>query len=418
MCSSTIVILCLLAATITSLLTMFSYFSSTKEEAKVPETPKDVPKEMMTAIAKIDNFPSKIEKPFEQTRFENLTTDETKISEYISTNYKQDISKRKFWTNDIIPRFVTDTYYIKTYDERLKLTCSRFEQFLKHCDEYNFDDILSNPKLNAQKDLEISRENTEIFPLYYYGIDKMGHPILWDNGGSNGKGEIINKLFCNDDFKRASKWRLRIKRMESNLYLRLSKHYKCSISRAITVIDLKNATVSDFYTNRQFNQWFLRSSSELFPETAYKVFLINAPWAFQMIWKICCNFLDDITVEKTKILGSDYLDELLKYIDIDMIPKEFGGKGKWEPRPGNVPKDFPFQMDDLVDNDDDDSKDNDDEQEQEVEDKEKIKDIGDGKKGDVVDDDKKKDKNIEVDENVIAYQQAVYNNDLTEEVNT
>ena len=42
------------------------------------------------------------------------------------------------------------------------------------------------------------------------------------------------------------------------------------------------------------------------------------------------------------------MDELLKYMDIEMIPKEFGGKGVWEPIPGNVPKDFPFQMDEFV----------------------------------------------------------------------
>merc|ERR1712187_760268 len=43
----------------------------------------------------------------------------------------------------------------------------------------------------------------------------------------------------------------------------------------------------------------------------------------------------------------DYMKELLKYIDIDMIPKEFGGKGIWKPRLGNVPIDFPFQMDEF-----------------------------------------------------------------------
>ena len=59
-----------------------------------------------------------------------------------------------------------------------------------------------------------------------------------------------------------------------------------------------------------------------------------------MIWKICCAFLDEITVEKTKILGSDYIKELVKYMDIKMIPKEFGGDGVWQPRPGMYQKIF------------------------------------------------------------------------------
>ena len=112
--------------------------------------------------------------------------------------------------------------------------------------------------------MEILRENTDIFPLYYYGIDNQGHPILWDNGTQFGHGDKINKLFCHDGYQRASKWRLRVKKMESNLYLRLSKHYQCDISQAVLVMDLTKASISDFYTNRAFYQWNLRSGSELF----------------------------------------------------------------------------------------------------------------------------------------------------------
>ena len=384
---------------------MFSYFSKNKEESKVAENKDDdtESKIMISAITKLDDLPNEIQKPAEQIRYENLTEDETKLCEYISTEYKQQISKYKCWTKDIIPRFVTDTYYIKKYDERLKLTTSRFEQYLQHRDQYNFDEMLSSPELNTDKDLKIYQENTEIFALYYYGIDHMGHPCLWDNGTEFGHGDKIQKLFVvndNNSFERASKWRLRAKKMESNLFLRLSKQYQCEISQSVVIMDLSKASVSDFYTNRAFYQWNLRSASELFPETVYKIFIVNAPWAFQMIWKMCVAFLDDITVEKTKILGSDYLKELVKYIDIEMIPKEFGGKGVFgEPRPGNVPKDFPLQMHDLSDD-----------EEEEKDDKDK----NDGDKDKDEDTEDKIEINANVDENVIAYQQAVYGNDLTE----
>ena len=97
-------------------------------------------------------------------------------------------------------------------------------------------------------------------------------------------------------------------------------------------------------------------------------------------------------------------------MDIKMIPKEFGGDGIWEVKPGNVPKDFPLQMDDLSDDDgitkteskeiEKDEDENDDDS-----DKEQVK---------------KKDDNLEIDENVIMHQQAVCGNepnDLTEEAN-
>ena len=82
----------------------------------------------------------------------------------------------------------------------------------------------------------------------------------------------------------------------------------------------------------------------LAPEIVYKVYIINAPWVFTTIWKIMSSFLHENTVKKTKILGTDYLNELLKEIDINMIPKKYGGKGKWQINYGSIPKDYPIQI--------------------------------------------------------------------------
>ena len=46
------------------------------------------------------------------------------------------------------------------------------------------------------------------------------------------------------------------------------------------------------------------------------------------------------------------MDELLKEIDINMIPPRFGGKGKWKMCQGNIPSDYPIQLRDLNDNND------------------------------------------------------------------
>lgn len=66
----------------------------------------------------------------------------------------------------------------------------------------------------------------------------------------------------------------------------------------------------------------------MFPETLCVLFLINTPWAFRMIWSILGNFIDPITYNKIKVLGSDYLGEMQKYINIDQIPQKYKGKGK------------------------------------------------------------------------------------------
>ena len=274
-----------------------------------------------------------------------MTEDETKLCQYLSKKYEPQINAFTFWSEDIIPRFVTDTYYITKYDERLKLTTSRFEQYLKFHRKFRFDDILTAPSMNDESRKRIIAEDTRLLPCYFYGIDHEAHPILWWKVTMLKDVKGINAAFSDfDDWERASFQLSRTQRMVTNLWSNINRHYGCTVNTCFAVIDLNGGSVPDFYGNRGFIQWYVRSGSELFPETLYKVFIINAPWAFQMIWKVICKFLDEITVQKTAILGGDYLKEMVKFIDLEMIPKEFGGKGIWDPRPGNVPVDFPFQM--------------------------------------------------------------------------
>merc|ERR1712130_405543 len=65
----------------------------------------------------------------------------------------------------------------------------------------------------------------------------------------------------------------------------------------------------------------------LFPGTLHQCFLINTPTIFLAIWKIVSKFIDPRTVQKIKVLGTDYLGELQQVIPLNQIPAKFGGKG-------------------------------------------------------------------------------------------
>ena len=76
-----------------------------------------------------------------------------------------------------------------------------------------------------------------------------------------------------------------------------------------------------------------------------KFYIINAPWAFQFVWSVIKPWLDEVTVSKIDILGSDYKETLLKQILPENLPEEFGGTcrcrggctlsdaGPWHPEP-------------------------------------------------------------------------------------
>ncbi|ETO34176.1 hypothetical protein RFI_02917 [Reticulomyxa filosa] len=52
----------------------------------------------------------------------------------------------------------------------------------------------------------------------------------------------------------------------------------------------------------------------LFPETLYKLYLVNSSFTFRAIWKIVSNFVDPITYQKINVLGGSYLDEMAKIL--------------------------------------------------------------------------------------------------------
>merc|ERR1711971_947900 len=60
------------------------------------------------------------------------------------------------------------------------------------------------------------------------------------------------------------------------------------------------------------------------------MFIVNAPWPFRFSWNIISKFIDPVTVKKIHILGSDYLKTMKEYIDLDKIPKEYGGSGEYK----------------------------------------------------------------------------------------
>ncbi|KAI8060240.1 CRAL-TRIO domain-containing protein [Gongronella butleri] len=71
-----------------------------------------------------------------------------------------------------------------------------------------------------------------------------------------------------------------------------------------------------------------------YPETLNKFFLVNAPGAFVYVWKIVKKWLDPGTINKIRILGSDYQEELLAQVDAENLPAFLGGTCECDHLPG------------------------------------------------------------------------------------
>lgn len=230
---------------------------------------------------------------------------------------------------------------------------SIIDRHLEYYDEYSMGhNVLNNVDIDHEDKL------LEYWPVYLYGNDKSGHPVFYDdllsidlaetvkifgkiaNGEYDANGEDEDdddkeiEHNYNDPDKLLSfccQFRLKfygkmIKQKEN-----LSKKYGTMIFRHILIMDLNNFSYYKIASNlsiySRIAKKVLTTEQLLFPQTCHRIYLINAPFTFQFIWKILSNFIDPITLKKIKILGTDYLDEMLNDIDIQNIPKKYGGKG-------------------------------------------------------------------------------------------
>lgn len=69
----------------------------------------------------------------------------------------------------------------------------------------------------------------------------------------------------------------------------------------------------------------LGESQNYYPEMLDSVFIVNAPWAFTVAWKLIRGWLHPRTQAKINVLGSDFQSVLLERIDADQLPVRLGG---------------------------------------------------------------------------------------------
>ena len=310
-----------------------------------------------------NNFPTRLEEtPYEETLLAMNDVDK-RVEKAILGKFSGEIASIKCLGPHAIDRFIINWRHMEIESERLKTTLDCFEKYLKCHKTHNIDTILltqnNNNNNNKDNNNNNNREDIEktlrvAKPWYIYGIDKQGHPIVWDNGTTletlfNG---FSNRKDGTIDYYKTCKARSYTFRHLYNLQIQLSKYYRKEIFTYTQIFDLSYCNgvalknLEMITKHRQFWKDMSISASTLFPETIHKVYFINAPYVIRIAAYLMSQFVHSSTLIKIKVLGSNFIDELKKEMDINMIPPKYGGKGVWEMRLLNVPKGFPFETND------------------------------------------------------------------------
>ena len=72
-----------------------------------------------------------------------------------------------------------------------------------------------------------------------------------------------------------------------------------------TILDLKNVSLSNFWSVKDYVSKATQIGQDRYPEVMGKFYIINAPFMFSTVWSFIKPWLDEVTVAKINILGSD-----------------------------------------------------------------------------------------------------------------
>jgi len=162
----------------------------------------------------------------------------------------------------------------------------------------------------------------KIYPKFYHNVDLQGRPIYIEQFGKFN----IKKLFEITNEERLLKNFI----LDYEIGLR-NRFPSCSnaaghhVETGLTIMDLKDVSLLQFSKCFNFLKKTTKIASDYYPECMGNLFVVNAPKAFTMCWKVIKGILDPVTTEKIQILDKKYEKVLLKYALPEALPKIYGG---------------------------------------------------------------------------------------------
>ena len=154
-------------------------------------------------------------------------------------------------------------------------------------------------------------------------MDKDGRPVYIERFG---------KLNVNELYKITTPERL-LQRLVWEYEKFLSERLPaCShaighpVETSCTILDLQGVGLKQFWSVKNHVQEMAKVGQDRYPECMGKFYIINAPWGFSAVWNFAKGWLDEVTVAKIAILGSNYQKDLLAQIPAENLPSDLGGR--------------------------------------------------------------------------------------------
>lgn len=176
--------------------------------------------------------------------------------------------------------------------------------------------------LNAPRPLEEKLKN--VLSYGFHKIDKEGRPCYIEK---TGKADINALLKLPED--QLIKWHVWNTEKQIEQMNEKSGELNKEITTLVHIHDLSRATLNMRKALNLFTR-LVKLDQEYYPERMGKVFIINTPWIFPVLWKVARSFLDPKTRDKCIVLSSLELNQLIHYFNAEDLPEEYGGTCRCE----------------------------------------------------------------------------------------
>lgn len=169
------------------------------------------------------------------------------------------------------------------------------------------------------------RDLCKYMPSHQCGCDSFGRPVLYKTY-ENFKADLIKKLV---PFEKVVRYHIWEQEVCSRLCYEESIRRERIIETMTIVVDVKNMTMS------QVTKDFLglvklcgSIDSAQYPETLGRIFIINSPSVFPIVWRLIKVWLDPVVASKIEIISneSSWKPKLLDFIGEANLPSNYGGK--------------------------------------------------------------------------------------------
>ncbi|KAG1678584.1 hypothetical protein FOA52_012591 [Chlamydomonas sp. UWO 241] len=231
--------------------------------------------------------------------------------------FRRILDAKKAWREDVHDYFYLRRFMrARSYD--LEKATAMWLNHVAWLAEFSVETILTDFYFTERD------EFLEAYPQGYHKLDKVGRPIYIQLLGKIDMARI--KKSCTED--RMLKFHIqeyeRCRKVILPVCSRLAGRH---IDQTFGIMDVKGVGLGHLSGEvKRLMTLVTKYDQDNYPEMLGHICIVNAPSVFRMLWGFAKGLIDPRTQNKIEILGTNYMPELLKWVDIENIPKWLGGE--------------------------------------------------------------------------------------------